>query len=107
MREPLLQGDTTGYRLVHGENDGLPGLVVDRYDRTSVLKLYTAAWVPHLRHVLPALAAVAPAERLILRLGQAVQAQPQDLHGLCDGTILFGPDKMFYVALGDWRAVAA
>jgi 23S rRNA (cytosine1962-C5)-methyltransferase len=91
VREPLLQGDTTGYRLVHGENDGLPGLVIDRYDQTSVLKLYTAAWVPHLRHVLPALAAVAPAERLILRLGDAVQTQPQDLHGLRDGTILFGP----------------
>ena len=92
VRAPLLQGDTTGYRLVHGENDGLPGLVIDRYDQTSVLKLYTAAWVPHLRHVLPALAAVAPAERLILRFGQAVQTQPHDLHGLRDGTILFGPD---------------
>jgi 23S rRNA (cytosine1962-C5)-methyltransferase len=91
VRAPLLQGDTTGYRLVHGENDGLPGLVIDRYDQTSVLKLYTAAWVPHLRHVLPALAAVAPAERLILRLGQAVQTQPHDLHSLRDGTILFGP----------------
>ena len=30
---------TTGYRLVHGENDGLPGLVLDRYDETLVLKL--------------------------------------------------------------------
>ena len=31
-REPLLtDGATTGYRVVHGENDGLPGLVVDRY----------------------------------------------------------------------------
>lgn len=31
-----------------GENDGLPGLVLDRYDGTLVLKLYTAAWLPHL-----------------------------------------------------------
>jgi 23S rRNA (cytosine1962-C5)-methyltransferase len=40
LRAPLLEGPpeaaTTGYRLVHGENDGLPGLVVDRYEGTLV-----------------------------------------------------------------------
>jgi 23S rRNA (cytosine1962-C5)-methyltransferase len=91
-RAPLLKSDTTGYRLVHGENDGLPGLVVDRYAQTLVLKLYTAAWVPHLCHVLPALSAVVPAERLVLRLGRATQGQPEHLYGLRDGTILLGPD---------------
>jgi 23S rRNA (cytosine1962-C5)-methyltransferase len=30
---------TTGYRLVAGEGDGLPGLIIDVYDRTAVLKL--------------------------------------------------------------------
>ena len=29
------------YRCVHGENDGLPGLVVDRYDDTFVVKVYS------------------------------------------------------------------
>ncbi|MFO0748299.1 MAG: class I SAM-dependent rRNA methyltransferase [Myxococcota bacterium] len=29
---------TTGYRVVNGEGDGLPGLVVDRYDDVLVLK---------------------------------------------------------------------
>ena len=48
-RRPLEEsGDTTGYRVVHGENDGLPGLVIDRYDDTYVAKIYTAAWLPHL-----------------------------------------------------------
>src|SRR5690606_16451862 len=42
-RDPLPAQGTTGYRLVHGENDGLPGLVIDRYAETLVLKLYTAA----------------------------------------------------------------
>ncbi|MCC6620564.1 MAG: class I SAM-dependent rRNA methyltransferase [Deltaproteobacteria bacterium] len=32
------RGDTTGYRLVNGEGDGLPGLVVDRYGETLVIK---------------------------------------------------------------------
>lgn len=92
LRSPLLKkGDTTGYRLVHGENDGLPGLVIDRYDRTLVLKLYTLAWLPHLYDVLSALADVAPAERLVLRLGRTVQERPRHLHGSSDGAVLFGP----------------
>src|SRR5215207_9021339 len=41
-RQPLADDPaTTGYRVIHGENDGLPGLVVDRYDATAVIKLYT------------------------------------------------------------------
>src|SRR5690242_2011348 len=32
----LLPGEVTGYRLIHAEADGLPGLVVDRYDRWLV-----------------------------------------------------------------------
>ena len=35
--------DRLGYRVVNGENDGLPGLIVDRYAGTLVVKLYTAA----------------------------------------------------------------
>jgi 23S rRNA (cytosine1962-C5)-methyltransferase len=88
----LLDGATTGYRLAHGENDGLPGLVVDCYERTLALKLYTSAWLPHLRDVLTALSCVNPAERVVLRLGRAVLEQPQELYGLRDGAILLGPD---------------
>ena len=96
LRAPLLEGSqnaaTTGYRLVHGENDGLPGLVADRYEQMVVFKLYTPAWIPHLRDVLSAFSSIAPAERLVLRLGRATLAQPQDLYGLSDGMILSGPD---------------
>ena len=83
--------NTTGYRLVHGENDGLPGLVLDRYEDTLVLKLYTAAWVPHLREVLAVLR-TAQAERVVLRLSRAVlQRIPSGhLHGLTDGATLAG-----------------
>jgi 23S rRNA (cytosine1962-C5)-methyltransferase len=34
--------DATGYRLVHGEGDGLPSLIVDRYDRWLVVQLLSA-----------------------------------------------------------------
>ncbi|HEX6383614.1 MAG TPA: hypothetical protein VF177_02985, partial [Anaerolineae bacterium] len=93
LREPLRrQSDTTGYRLVHGENDGLPGLVIDRYDQTFVLKLYTAAWLSHLKNLLSALLAVAPAEHLLLRLSRTVQSQTEYLYGLTNGQVLFGAD---------------
>src|SRR5262245_45991276 len=35
-------GDTNVFRLVHGEGDGLPGLIVDVYDDTAVIQAHTA-----------------------------------------------------------------
>ena len=88
IREPLESTDTTGYRLVHGENDGFPGLVIDRYADTLVLKLYTPAWIPHLKEFCDALAQVSPAEHLILRLNRILQKQTEFLHNLSDGMTL-------------------
>lgn len=39
LRRGLFDGQTTAYRLVNGEGDGMPGLVVDVYGDTAVLKL--------------------------------------------------------------------
>lgn len=39
LRTHLPIGDTNAYRLVHGEGDRLPGIVVDRYDTYAVLRL--------------------------------------------------------------------
>jgi 23S rRNA (cytosine1962-C5)-methyltransferase len=36
-------GHTTGYRVVFGESDGLPGLVVDRFGDTAVFQIATAS----------------------------------------------------------------
>ncbi len=89
-RAGLPESGTTGYRLAHGENDGLPGLVVDRYAETLVVKLYTAAWLPHLAAVCGALAEICPAERIVLRLSREVARQPEHLYGLTDGMVLTG-----------------
>lgn len=40
-RDPL-RGQATAYRLVHGEGDAIPSLVVDRYDRWLVVQLMSA-----------------------------------------------------------------
>lgn len=86
-RAALQRTQTTGYRLIHGENDGMPGFIVDRYDRTLVLKIYTRAWLPHLPAVLPSLAQHQPYERLVLRLSRSVQAE-----GIPQSRVIHGTD---------------
>ncbi len=39
LRQLTLPAQTSGYRLVNGEGDGLPGLVIDVYGDTAVIKL--------------------------------------------------------------------
>lgn len=92
QRRNVLEMDakTTGYRLVYGENDGLPGLVIDRYATTLVLKLYTTAWIPHLADLLAILCAEQSMERIVLRMSRNVQALSAYLYGLEEGMILVG-----------------
>ncbi len=90
---------TTAYRLVHGENDGLPGLVVDWYSGSAVVKLYTAAWIPWLPSVVAGLSVAtqrsdlreAPGvlERVVLRLGRSIAGSGPP--GIADGVVLAGP----------------
>jgi 23S rRNA (cytosine1962-C5)-methyltransferase len=58
LRLELVHG-TTGFRWVHGESDGLPGVVADRYDRWVVLKLHSAGLTPHRGAIVEALRAAA------------------------------------------------
>jgi 23S rRNA (cytosine1962-C5)-methyltransferase len=89
-RRDLFDAQTTGYRLIHGESDGWPGLVLDRYATTLVLKIYTAAWLPRLEELLALFKEKIPGERIILRLSRNIQAVAEKQFQLCDGQILFG-----------------
>ncbi|MCX7859504.1 MAG: hypothetical protein N2385_05415 [Chloroflexus sp.] len=41
LRAPLrASGQTTAYRWIYGEGDGLPGIVVDRYGDYAVIQIY-------------------------------------------------------------------
>ncbi len=97
-RRPLVDSatspaPTTGYRVVHGENDGLPGLVLDRYGHLAVLKLYSAAWIPHLPELVPLLREVVPSRSIVLRLARHLRAEGAAPlpDGLDEGVSLFGP----------------
>lgn len=41
--------ETNAYRLVHGESDGLPGLIVDRFNQAIVLQAFSAGMDIHLQ----------------------------------------------------------
>ncbi|MGB3802133.1 MAG: class I SAM-dependent rRNA methyltransferase [Lewinella sp.] len=86
LRLPLLKLNTDGYRLVHGENDGLPGLVVDIYAGVAVIKLYTPAWYPYLDTIYPLVMRTAKVNTAVLRLARVVT--PQEGYG--DGDLLAG-----------------
>jgi 23S rRNA (cytosine1962-C5)-methyltransferase len=40
VRAPVRAGATSGYRWVYGESDGLPGIVVDLYERYALIQTY-------------------------------------------------------------------
>jgi len=86
-----LQGqNTNGYRLVHGENDGFPGLVVDRYDKVLVVKVYTASWIPNLSRVVDCLKELVPFSAIIFRVSRKIQKFVEDKYELSDGMLLDG-----------------
>lgn len=77
-------GDTDAYRIFHGEGDGLPGFVCDRYGAYAVLKLDGEAAQARLDEVRawlePALRARG-VEHLLLRSGRGAAKRVEALYG--------------------------
>jgi 23S rRNA (cytosine1962-C5)-methyltransferase len=65
--------DSTAYRVVHGEGDGLPSLVVDRYDGWLVAMLLSAGLEAIRPTVLEALVEVLQPKGILLRHDSAVR----------------------------------
>ena len=74
-RRAPLAGQATAYRLVHGEGDGLPSLVVDRYDRWLVVQLMSAGLETARAHVVEALAGLTGCEGILARNDAAVRTR--------------------------------
>ncbi|MBQ2434548.1 MAG: class I SAM-dependent rRNA methyltransferase [Bacteroidaceae bacterium] len=49
---------TNAYRLIHGEGDGLPGLIIDVYNRTAVMQAHSVGMHVSRREIADALAEV-------------------------------------------------
>lgn len=89
-RAGLGDAQTNGYRCLSGENDGWPGLVLDRYDTTYVLKLYSAVWCPRLKEVVRWITEAVQPERLVLRLSRNIQPEAEAQFQLREGQMLVG-----------------
>ncbi|MSU20085.1 MAG: class I SAM-dependent rRNA methyltransferase [Pedosphaera sp.] len=89
-RHGLFDPLTTGYRWINGESDGWPGLVLDRYAATLVLKLYSAAWLPRLEEILTLIDNQMRIERIVLRLSRNIQELARQRFCRMDGQVISG-----------------
>jgi 23S rRNA (cytosine1962-C5)-methyltransferase len=76
--------DATAWRVVHGEGDGLPSLVVDRYDRWAVAQLLSSGLETMRDDVVAAIADVLGVEGVLLRNDVPVRRR----EGLPEETVL-------------------
>ena len=74
-RRTPLAGETTAYRLVFGEGDGLPSVIADRYDRWVVVQLLSAGAEAFRGEIVEALRALTGAEGILARHDIAVRGR--------------------------------
>jgi 23S rRNA (cytosine1962-C5)-methyltransferase len=74
-RRAPLRVSASALRLVHGEADGLPSLVVDQYDRWLVVQLLSAGLEAHREAIVAALLAHTGAEGVLARNDPGARAR--------------------------------
>jgi 23S rRNA (cytosine1962-C5)-methyltransferase len=97
--------DANAWRVVHGEGDGLPSLVVDRYDRWLVVQLLSAGLETMRGTILDALEEVLRPEGILLRNDVGVRRH----EGLAEEVVLSRGDvpRQVEVREGPVRWLAA
>ncbi|NTW54452.1 MAG: class I SAM-dependent rRNA methyltransferase [Chlorobaculum sp.] len=96
LREKIYpESETNAWRLAHGESDGLPGLVIDRFDRAFVLQSFSAGMDQHLPLITELLRELFDPKAIVLRN----ESPLRELEGLplFRETVLGGKDDMFQV----------
>ncbi len=94
LRQRVLSSDTTAYRLLYGENDGIPGIVVDVYNQTAIVKLdgtFANALLPWVTRALEALGTKSgePFTSIVLRDGRGETKSHTVLAGVLPEEPLF------------------
>ena len=74
-RDGVLGPDTNACRYVHGEGDGLPSLVVDRFDRWLVVQFLSAGVEAHRGEIVDALAGLVAPEGILARNDASVRTR--------------------------------
>ncbi|ABC82146.1 class I SAM-dependent rRNA methyltransferase [Anaeromyxobacter dehalogenans] len=100
LRRELVR-DTTGYRVVHGEGDALPGVVADRYDRHVVLKLYSAGLTPHRAEIVEALHAEQEGVAGVFGRDEIPRDDQDEGEGGGSGRVLWGAEPPERIAIDE------
>jgi 23S rRNA (cytosine1962-C5)-methyltransferase len=100
LRKELVRG-TDAYRLLHGESDGLPGVVADRYDRFAVIKLYSAGLTPWRGAIVEALRAECGDLAGIYGRDE-VPRDDDDEGGSAEGRVLWGAEPPEQLAIDEY-----
>lgn len=127
IRTPIIsKHGLTGYRIVAGESDGLPGITIDRYADVLVCQLLSAGAEKHRSKIVDALKNLFPACSILERSDVGVRAKEgleqviQVLHGEVPEEVIIeengvkiivdlkhGHKTGFYLDQRDNRAIAA
>ena len=93
LREDWVQSpDTSAFRLIHAESDGLPGLVVDKYNQTLIMQILSAGMERWRDPMVALLAEMLEPECIFERSDVAVRGLEglQERIGVCYGQL---PDQ--------------
>lgn len=89
-RKPLLSKDTNSYRWIYGENDELPGLIVDVYSDVVVVKLYSLIWERYIEMITSVIYEAKTVRAIVLRLSRLTVQKAKDKTMHFDGAVIFG-----------------
>lgn len=96
--------DATACRIVHGEGDGIPSLIVDRYDRWLVVQILSAGLETMRESIVAALAEVLQPEGILLRNDaparrrEALPPEPVEVYGTVPREIQVREGEALYLA---------
>jgi 23S rRNA (cytosine1962-C5)-methyltransferase len=96
--------DATAYRVVHGEGDGIPSLIVDRYDRSLVAQILSAGLETMQESIVATLAEVLRPEGILLRNDaparrrEALTSEPLEVYGTVPPEIQVREGEALYLA---------
>ncbi|MEM6397092.1 MAG: class I SAM-dependent rRNA methyltransferase [Bacteroidota bacterium] len=88
--EDLGRLEVSGWRVIHGESDGFPGLVVDHYAGTLVVKVYSPIWLPWFKMVMELLMEKFEQPTVVMRLSRQLQKRADLPTHWVDGRVLHG-----------------
>ena len=107
-RRSTLEGATNAYRLVHGEGDLIPSLVVDQYDRWLVVQLMSAGLEHFRSEIVRALLELAAPDGILarndvpLRRREGLDATVELIHGTVPDEVEVDEHGVRYLA-APWR----